>query len=463
MTKPIDRDALQTRLEELIALHHIPGASLAVLHGDEVIEAAAGVVNKNTGVETTTDTLFQIGSITKSWTATLVMMAVEEGLLDLDAPVVTYLPELKFADPDVTKRVRLRHFLSHSSGVGGDHILDTGRGDDNLENYLLTCADIGQEHELGATMSYCNTGYSLMGLMLQRVMGKGWDQLMRERIFEPLGLAHTNTLPEEALLFHTAVGHVKRPGEDDYTVARKWVLPRSAGPAGLINSTAADTLAFARFHLDEGRAADGTQLLSPGLVKQMQQPEIDVPDRYTLGDSWGLGWILFNWDGSRLFGHDGATMGQYAKMRILAEPRVAIVLLTNGGEAAPAFRTLCTEILRDTADVAVPRLPAMPDAPTALDLAPYEGTFGRLNITTVLECNEEGGLTGTTTTSGPLAERLEQEERVRKVRLTPVDRELFLVRSETDPTAAPTPLVFFDFDGDAPRRYHSGARAMRRL
>src|SRR3712207_8066117 len=98
----------------------VPGAVLGVLDGDEVAVYAAGLTNKNTGIDVTPDTLFQIGSITKVWTATLVMMLVDEGVLDLDEPVVTYLPELRFADADVTARVTLRHLLSHSSGIGGD-------------------------------------------------------------------------------------------------------------------------------------------------------------------------------------------------------------------------------------------------------------------------------------------------------------------------------------------------------
>ena len=459
MTAP-DRNALQERLNRLIADHHIPGASLAVLAGDEVIEVAAGVINKNTGIEATTDTLFQIGSITKVWTASLVMMAVDEGLLDLDEPVVTYLPEFKIADPDVNAKVTLRHLLCHSSGIGGDHILETGRGDDTLERYVETCATIGQEHDLGATMSYCNTGYSVAGRILEKIHGKVWDQILREKLIAPLGLTHTNTLPEEALLFRTAAGHVK-PGEDaDYQVAPMWVLPRSAGPAGLINATGADLLTFVRLHLDDGKAADGTQLLSPAAVKQMQEPQIDVPDRYTLGDKWGLGWILFDWSGKRLFGHDGSTVGQYAFLRVLPDERFAVSLLTNGGDAGVAYRELCTELFRDHAGVEVPARPEPPATPVELDLSKYEGTFKRLNVELELTRTDDGRLEAAVTTSGPLAERLPEEGRTRTLTLTPVDREVFLGSGSLSPT--PTPVVFFDFDGDVPKRMHFGARAMTR-
>jgi CubicO group peptidase (beta-lactamase class C family) len=438
----------------------VPGATLGVLDGDEVSVVAAGTANRNTGVEVTPDTLFQIGSITKVWTATLVMMLVDEGVLDLDAPVVTYLPEFKVADADVTAKVTLRDLLSHRSGIGGDHILDTGRGDDTLERYLETCTEIGQEHDLGATMSYCNTGFSVAGRVLEKVTGKVWDQLLRERIIGPLGLTHTNTLPEEAILFRAAAGHVKLPGQDQEQVAPMWVLPRSAGPAGLINARAADVLAFARFHLDEGRAPDGTQLLSPGAVKQMQQPQIDIPDRYTLGDQWGIGWILFGWDGQRGYGHDGSTIGQRAYLRVFPEKRLAVCLLTNGGQSFEAFRAIVTEIAEERAGVTVPPWPTAPATAPDLDLSKYAGTYARLNVDAELRV-EGDKLVGGIKQSGPLAEALPDEAREQKIEAIPVDREVFLLSGPDLPTTMP--MVFFDFDDDGvPKRFHMGARAMTR-
>jgi CubicO group peptidase (beta-lactamase class C family) len=466
-----DAATLQQRLDALIAKHKIVGASVAVLSGDDVVEAAAGVINRNTGVEATTDTLFQIGSISKVWTASLVMMAVDEGALDLDEPIVTYLPEFKVADPDVTKKVTLRHLLSHSSGIGGDHILETGRGDDTLERYVETCAELGQEYDLGATMSYCNTGYSLAGRILEKTYegpdgtSKVWDQILRERIIQPLGLTHTNTLPEEALLFRTAAGHISPPGAEEPMVAPFWVLPRSAGPAGLINATAADLLTFVRMHLDEGRAADGTQLLSPGAVKLMQEPQIDVPDRWTLGDKWGIGWILFDWDGHRVYGHDGNTVGQSAYLRVLPEARLAVTLLTNGGAAGAAFRSLVTELFAEAAGVAVPPMPAVPDSPADVELSNYEGAFRRLNVESEIARNDDGGLSLTVRSTGPLAERLPEEQRTQTVQLVPVDETLFVTLPEEKEGVEPTPpmpVVFFDFEDGRPKRYHMGARAMTR-
>src|SRR5687768_10680413 len=107
-------------LTELIQRHNVPGAQVAVLVNGESEEHAAGVLNLRTRIETTTDSVFQIGSITKIWTATLVQKLANAGVLDLDCPIRTYLPEFNLSDPAATESVTVRHLLTHSSGIDGD-------------------------------------------------------------------------------------------------------------------------------------------------------------------------------------------------------------------------------------------------------------------------------------------------------------------------------------------------------
>ena len=244
------------------------------------------------------------------------MQLVDEGLLDLDAPVAEVLPGFRVADPDVTRSVTTRHLLAHTSGIDGDVFTDTGRGDECIERYVAGMADFAQNHPLGATWSYCNSGYVLAGRLVEHLTGMTWDAALRERLAAPLGLTHTVTLPEEALLHRTAVGHVGEPDEDPVP-ATSWALSRSMGPAGMVTASVEDVLTFARMHLDGGLAADGTRVLSAAAVEAMAAKEADLPDTYTLGDSWGLGWIRFGWDGERLLGHDGNTIGQSAFLRVL--------------------------------------------------------------------------------------------------------------------------------------------------
>lgn len=455
----IDAAHWQRRLAALAARHRVPGASLGILRmhapgEDELVEAAFGVLNKDTGVETTTGSLFQIGSISKVWTATVVMQLVDEGLLDLDAPIVEVLPELRLADPDVTKQVTMRHLLTHTSGIDGDVFTDTGRGDDCLEKYVALLDEVAQNHPLGATWSYCNSGFSIIGRVIEKLTGGTWDQAMRERLFVPLGLRHTVTLPEDVLLYRSAVGHVAE-GEAEPTRAPVWGLPRSLGPAGLISSTAADVLAFARMHLTAGRGADGTQVLSESGAAAMTDKHADLPDKYTLGDSWGLGWIRFGWDGHRLIGHDGNTIGQAAFLRLLPEQGLAVSLLTNGGNTRDLYEDLYREILAELAGVAMPAPLAPPAQPLHVDVQRHVGSYERASARIdVLE--RDGAAVLRTTSTGPLADLM--PDPVEEFDLIPVDSsgDLFVIR---EPSALTWIPVTFYALSTGERYVHFGVRA----
>jgi CubicO group peptidase (beta-lactamase class C family) len=454
MAPELDGSRLTARLAEAADAHRVPGASAAVLVGGRVVEAACGVLNTTTGVEATEDSLFQIGSITKSYTATLLMRLVDRGALTLDTPVVDVLPKFSVADPEVTSRVTVRHLLCHTSGIDGDHFLDTGRGDDCVERYVESLAEVGQTHALGATMSYCNAGYTVLGRILEEVAGASWDAVLRDELVTPLGLTHTVTLPEEALRFRAAIGHTGKPGEPQQPVP-VWGLMRSAGPAGLICARAADVIAFARMHLDGGVASDGTRILSGTSVQAMQAPQVAVPDRWTLGDHWGLGWILFDWGGRRVFGHDGSTLGQAAFLRLIPDRGIAIALLTNGGSAGDLYQDLFRGLVGELGGVEMPTRPQPTATPPAVDLEPYTGTYersaSRIEIAVV-----DGELRATITAKGPLAALVPNP--VQELTLVAVDagEHLFVTRPEGVDTW--TPAVFFQTD-DGRRYLHFGARA----
>ena len=449
----IDIEHWRQRLALLAGTHGVPGASLGILADGEVADTAFGVLNHCTDVEATPDSVFQIGSITKVWTATLVMQLVDEGLLDLDEPVVTYLPTFQVADPEVTRTVTARHLLAHTSGIDGDLFLDTGRGDDCIERYVAACATLGQNHPLGATMSYCNSGYTVLGRLIEVLRGATWDTVLRERLFAPLALASAGTLPEEALLRRAAAGHVTPPGKD-LTLAPVWGIFRSAGPAGLIHATAREVLAFAQLHLADGVAPDGTRVLSEQSARLMRAPQVAVPDTWTLGSHWGLGWILMNWSGHDVFGHDGATIGQQAFLRVVPDQGVAACLLTNGGHARDLFVELFDEILGELAGVRLPPRLEPPATPTPTDLSPYVGQYARQSV--AMSFRSAGDhLIAEVTTSGALAEAVGGAEQP-PIDVYPVSGDVFVGRSADDESW--TPFVFFTLDsGDT--YVHMGARA----
>lgn len=364
----------QDRLDKLAHRYGVPGASLAIHHGGELTAVATGVLNVRTGVRATTDSLFQIGSITKVYTATVVLRLLAEAGHTVDTRVAELLPGFRVADPEVTTRVTVRHLLAHTSGIDGDLFLDTGRGDDCVERYVDACADLRQNHPLGVTMSYCNAGYVVLGRIVERLSGRVWDEALREHLLEPMGLTHTVTLPEEVLRFRAAMGHVTPPG-GVAKPAPAWGLMRSVGPAGAINATAGDVVAFARMHIAGGGAA-----LAPEAAAEMVRPQVRLPDPWTLGRHQGLGWILYDQDGRSVYGHDGSTLGQYGFLKVVPDAKLAVCLLTNGGRADALAHDLFRDVLREGADLSEPDPPEPPARPPSLDPAEYLGRYERASV-----------------------------------------------------------------------------------
>ena len=451
----IDAAHWQDRLDALAARHRVPGAALGILRtgagGDEVAEAAYGVLNVATGVPATTDTLWQIGSITKVWTATLALQLADEGRLDLDAPVTDVLPDLRLADPAATARVTVRQLLTHTSGIDGDVFTDTGRGDDCIERYVARLGDVAQIHPPGATWSYCNTGFVLAGRVIEALTGGTWDEAVRTRLCAPLGLAHTATLPEDAMLHRVAIGHLAGP--DGPVRAPVAMLPRSGGPAGLISASVADVLAFVRLHLTGGLAPDGARLLSGRAAAEMASHQADLPDRHTLGDSWGLGWIRMGWDGHRLVGHDGSTVGQSAYLRVLPAAGLAVTLLTNADNARDLYEDLFREIFAELAGVPVPQPLAPPAEPPAADVTPHLGRYERAGCRLDVRDGDDGPVLRIEIT-GELAPLAAQP--VRETPLAPVAGDVFAVRQPE--SRVWSPVTFFALP-TGQRYVHLGLRA----
>ncbi|WP_460778625.1 serine hydrolase domain-containing protein [Nocardiopsis nanhaiensis] len=436
----IDREHWRGRLAELAERHGVPGAQLGVLRvgsggggtGEEegeLVQVEHGVLNSGTGHAVTPESVFQIGSITKVWTATVVMGLVDEGALTLDTRIAEVLPELRLSDPDLTAAVTVRHLLNHTSGIDGDLFTDTGRGDDVLERYVTELAEAVAIHPLGSAFSYCNSGFPLLGRVIEKLTGLTWDRAMRERLFTPLGLTRSGTLPEEALLHGAAVGHIE--GLPEPVRAPVWGLPRSMGPAGLVTANAEDVLRFAEAHLRGGVARDGNRILAEETAEAMTRFQVGLPDRHTLGDSWGLGWIRFDWNGHRLIGHDGGTIGQSAYLRVLPEAGLAVVLLTNGGRTGDLFQELFGEVFRELADVRIqdPLMP--PEIAPAVDVTPHLGAYESAVLRAEV-FRYEGETVLRTTDLGPMADFT--AEPVKEYGLAPVGPGQYAIRPEGEQT-----------------------------
>lgn len=310
---------------------HVPGVALGLMVDGKDHVAAFGVTNVNHPAPVETDTLFQIGSTTKTITATTIMRLVESGQVELDVPVRTYLPDLRLHDEGVAAAVTVRHLLTHTAGWVGDYFADTGRGDDALATVVVQMADLPQLTPLGTVWSYNNAAFYLAGRVIEAVTGKPYEAAARELVLEPLGLKHSFFFPEEAMVHSFAVGH--NVVDDVAQVATPWALARTANPAGGLASSAGDQLRYARFHMGDGTAEDGTRVLSPESMALMQTPMASAGvDRKV-----GLSWFLREIEGVRIVEHGGGTNGQVSEFMFAPERNFALTLLTNanrGGELA---------------------------------------------------------------------------------------------------------------------------------
>jgi len=279
-----DERTLDEVVRDAMAEWQIPGVTVAVLHDGKVETHGYGVISLETNYPTRPDTLFQVGSNSKVFTATLVMRLVEVGLLDLDTPVADYLPDLRLADPGAATTITLRHLLSHTSGLEGDRFEDTGEGDDAVGRYVAGAGDWAQNTAPGEFWSYCNSGFGLAGRIVEVAAGTTFEAAMKERVFVPLGLERSFYFAHEAIVYSAAAGHTQLPGEDVPHVARPYHIGRRAHPAGGIIASAGDLLAFLRFHMGDG-VVNGERVLTVESMRAMQEPQVEIDDE----QAWGIG------------------------------------------------------------------------------------------------------------------------------------------------------------------------------
>ncbi len=360
---------------------HVPGVALGIMVDGKEHVAAFGVTNVNHPSPVEAGTLFQIGSTTKTVTATTIMRLVENGQVDLDAPVRTYLPDLRLQHEEVAAAVTVRHLLSHTAGWVGDYFADTGRGDDALATIVVQMADLSQLTPLGTVWSYNNAAFYLAGRVIEAVTENPYETAVRELVLEPLGLKHSYFFPEEAMVHSFAVGH--NVVDDAAQVATPWALARTANPAGGLASSAGDQLRYARFHMGDGTAEDGTRVLSPESMALMQTPVTSAGvDRDV-----GISWFLREIEGVRIVEHGGGTNGQISAFMFAPERNFALTVLTNANRGGELTQSIEKWALKHYLGIA--ETEPVPESRSDQELAAYVGQY--TSSTTTLDLTAEDG------------------------------------------------------------------------
>jgi CubicO group peptidase (beta-lactamase class C family) len=255
-------------------------------------------------------------------TALAVMQLVERGLVDLDAPVTTYLPEFQAADAR-SEAITLRQLLSHTAGVPASALYDGSQDDEALERRVAGLATVPLSRAPGSGFEYANDGYSVAGLVIQRVTGMSYEQYMTQFVFTPLGMDRTTFDPTEAATWEWAQGYAKRRG---VVGPAPVVLSRGIGPAGMVVSTSNDVGQYFVALLNGG-AANRNQIISQASLDETWTPIAAMgqgPSR-----QYGLGWGVSDIGGQRVLEHSGSveTAGSY--FVIARDQRMAVGVLAN--------------------------------------------------------------------------------------------------------------------------------------
>lgn len=366
--QPIDA-YVQSELEDA----HIPGAALAIVHGDRVVHLHGfGTADDHARV-VTPQTPFVIGSISKSFTALAVMQLVEHGRVELDTPVQGYLPWFRVADPTASARITVRHLLTQTSGLPTAAGTDPLKGPvTSLEEQVRTIRAVALTAEPGATYTYSNLNSEVLGLIVQTVADERFERYLEQHVFAPLAMRHTFTDSAAAEQDGWSLAHQLEFG---VPVVRKPFFRPDFVPAGWIISSAEDLAHYAIAQLNGGRY-EGATVLSAAGVAQLHQPAVrqsaTAPDFYAMG--WIVGPVLDPSDQLAPIWHDGSSYDMHAIVLLEPQEPWGVVLLFNG----TSF--LYEQLLKQDAiaDGVAHRLAGLPSRGT------FEGLYTAFDVLVVL-------------------------------------------------------------------------------
>ena len=368
------RERLDAAVREAALRLNVPGVAAGVICGDQEHHVLVGATSIENPLPVDEGTYFQIGSTGKTFTATAVMRLVEAGKVDLDAPVHTYVPELRLKDEEAARTVTVLQLLNHTAGWDGDFFEDQGDGDDALTRYVRRMRSLAQVFPpgKGSTASYNNASLALAGRLIEKVTGRVFEAALKELVLDPVGLEECLFGANDIMTRRFAVGHLN--SEDDgrptIKVARPWRMLRAANPMGGLSATLPDTLRWARFHLGDGSGKDG-QVLSAATLERMRTPTAKLP--VSLGDSVGISWLMRRVGDVLLVGHGGTTEGQLSAFQMVPERQFAVVVNTNSTNGGLLHREILRWVLREYLGVEEAEA-----EPLALDpdaLAVYAGRY----------------------------------------------------------------------------------------
>ena len=301
---------------------HIPGLALLVSRGGKIVQAEGfGLANVELQVPVKPETIFQSGSMGKQFTATAIMMLVEEGKVGLDDPLTKYLPDA----PATWKEVTVRELLSHTAGFGDYPEKFDFRKDWTEGEMLKRVEGIPLAYPPGTKFEYSNLGYLTLGILIHRVTGEFYGDFLQQRIFVPLSMSTTRIISEADIIPNRAAGYRLVKGE---LKNQEWVAP-------MINTTADGSLYFSVLDLAKWDAALYTEkILKRSSFDQMWTP-VKLKNGQSNPEGYGFGWFIGERKGHHEVSHDGAWQGFETTIERYGDDQLTVVVLANLADSKP--------------------------------------------------------------------------------------------------------------------------------
>ncbi len=386
---PAAHSPLETTLDAFIAPYmkamNAPGLTVGLTDKKSTVRAASyGFSNLDARVPVTTDLLFQIGSITKSFVALVLLQLRDEGKLDLHKPILDYLPDLPIACPFGT--ITIHHLLTHTSGLPDNLALFSGDAN----------ARLVQGYTPGEHFHYCNAAFDILGLLASNLDGRPWRDCVTARILSPLGMTATTGVITTANRDRSAIGY--EPYWDDQVYPRQGRLAPASNlimddTAGCIASTPGDMATYLRMYLNEGVCANGRIISAEGF-RLMSTPYIKA-EEFSATASYGYGIAVDTLDGHKILRHTGGMVSFASSIHIDLDGGVAAFASINAmqGYRPTAVTEYAVQLLRAQSESKP--LPAPPSIPNPLQMdnaSDYAGTFTSTDGRSLTFKSEDNGL-----------------------------------------------------------------------
>ena len=351
-TEPVlNTEELTKKLKQMRAQYNVAGMTVAVTDGEKIIYSESiGVDNVDTAVPTSKDSVFRIASVSKTFTAVVIMRLCEDGVLELDKPIINYIPNIQFSDPKANDTMTLRHLLTHTGGMPADDYMYAGSTDESTMNDVI----LGSLPTLKLSSlpgdgkyQYSTWGYNLVGCVASVVTGKSLSQLVSEYILEPLDMTATTFSYEVASNLEQPLSQPHITSGGKHKVDKLLINTAFNAGAGLY-SNAIDMCKFARFFLNDGVSDSGERILSEESVKAMTSMQIER----AANSYYGFGVSANSFAGRYIYGHSGTYYGQNYFCSFIMDPKTGcgVVTLMNSMPTDKNFRMLVPQMIFNELD-----------------------------------------------------------------------------------------------------------------